>query len=101
MATLGERIKTRREACGMSLAELACVSHVSRGYLYQLERDESSPTIDVALKLAAALGITVNALAYDENMPEDVVVMRQRLDAIAMLANGPNVEKGAGDENGA
>ena len=93
MATVGERIRARREACGLSLTGLSRQSGVSRGFLHLIEQGKTEPTFSKAVRIADALGVTVNALAYDSEMPDnlDVMELRQRIDAaLAAL-------KGAGD----
>jgi transcriptional regulator with XRE-family HTH domain len=59
---IGIRIRNFREKAGMSLAELSRKSGISRGYLYQIERGESSPTQDKLLDIAEALGVLVSEL---------------------------------------
>ena len=61
--TLGERIRTFREAKGLhpnDLAELVG-SHVVT--VYKWERDGSTPKLDDAAKLADVLGVTIDQLA--------------------------------------
>jgi transcriptional regulator with XRE-family HTH domain len=58
----GNRIHALREAMGLSLRDLAERSGVSAPMLSQVERQETSPTIAVAAKIAAGLDLTLSQL---------------------------------------
>ena len=53
---IGPRIRRLREERGWSLTELAERAGISRSYLYQIERGESTPTQEKIDQLAKALG---------------------------------------------
>jgi|SRR5215213_3751012 len=59
---LGERVRALREAMGLSLRDLAERSGVSAPMLSQVERQETSPTIAVAAKIAAGLELSLSQL---------------------------------------
>jgi transcriptional regulator with XRE-family HTH domain len=59
---VGPRIRALREAMGLSLRDLAERSGVSAPMLSQVERQETSPTIAVAAKIAAGLELTLSQL---------------------------------------
>ena len=59
---IARRVRTLRDAQGLSLAALAELSGVSRSNISLIERGESSPTATVLDRLSAALGITLAAL---------------------------------------
>lgn len=61
--SLGQRLRAAREARGLSQVTLAAEAHISQGYLSQLEQDEREPTISIAARLAAALGMSLDELA--------------------------------------
>jgi transcriptional regulator with XRE-family HTH domain len=56
------KIRARRERVGMSQAELAKRSRLSRGYLIRLEAGRQDPTLGTLERLAKALGVKVRAL---------------------------------------
>lgn len=56
---LGERIRGLRKRQGLTLAELARQSHLSVGYISQLERDLSRPSVDTLLKIGRCLGVNI------------------------------------------
>ena len=55
IAAVGPRVKALREAMDLSLRELAERSGVSAPMLSQVERGETSPTLQVASKIASGL----------------------------------------------
>jgi XRE family transcriptional regulator, regulator of sulfur utilization len=61
-ATVGPRIRALRDAMGFSLRDLAERSGVSAPMLSQVERGETSPTLAVAVKIAAGLELTLSQL---------------------------------------
>ena len=74
-AALGPRVRALRDAMGLSLRDLAERSGVSAPMLSQVERQETSPTIAVAAKIAAGLELSLSQLLrLDES--EHVVVSR-------------------------
>lgn len=76
METFGARLKRIREVRGLSQQELADKAGVPYMTIYRAERAiNQEPRISVAVKLARALGVTVDYLVgmYDamETKPED------------------------------
>ncbi|HUA10886.1 MAG TPA: XRE family transcriptional regulator [Solirubrobacteraceae bacterium] len=61
-AAIGARVKALREACGLSLRELAERSGVSAPMLSQVERGTTSPTLTVAARIAAGLDLRLSQL---------------------------------------
>jgi XRE family transcriptional regulator, regulator of sulfur utilization len=59
---VGPRIRALRDAMGLSLRDLAERSGVSAPMLSQVERGETSPTLAVAVKIAAGLELTLSQL---------------------------------------
>jgi XRE family transcriptional regulator, regulator of sulfur utilization len=59
---VGPRIRALREAMSLSLRDLADRSGVSAQMLSQVERNETSPTLAVATKIAAGLELTLSQL---------------------------------------
>jgi transcriptional regulator with XRE-family HTH domain len=58
----GNRVRLLREAMDLSLRDLADRSGVSAPMLSQVERQETSPTLSVAAKIAAGLDLTLSQL---------------------------------------
>jgi transcriptional regulator with XRE-family HTH domain len=59
---IGPRVKALREAMDLSLRELAVRSGVSAPMLSQVERGETSPTLQVAARIAAGLELRLSQL---------------------------------------
>src|SRR5262249_29224692 len=59
---IAARVRELRAGLGLTLAELAARSGVSRSMISVVERGESSPTAALLDKLAAGLGTTLSAL---------------------------------------
>ncbi len=59
---IGDIIRRRREARGVTQAALARRAGLSRMHMIRIERDEISPTLDTLEKVAKALGVTVRNL---------------------------------------
>ena len=72
---VGTRIRSLREAMGLSLRDLGQRSGVSAPMLSQVERGETSPTLAVATRVASGLELTLSQLLrLDEG--EHVAVSR-------------------------
>jgi transcriptional regulator with XRE-family HTH domain len=59
---LGRRVRSLREAQGLSLKTLATKAGVSESFVSQVERGVANPSVASLRRLAAALGATVGAL---------------------------------------
>lgn len=59
---IAERLKARREELGLSLADLAAKSGVSKAMISRIERQEASPTAALLGRLCAGLDITLSGL---------------------------------------
>lgn len=76
---LGARVKALREAMNLSLRDLAERSGVSAPMLSQVERGETSPTLQVAGRIAAGLDLRLSQLLrLDEGGAVSVVRLAER-----------------------
>lgn len=76
---VGPRVKALREAAGLSLRDLAGASGVSAPMLSQVERGETSPTLQVAARIAAGLDLRLSQLLrLDEDGAVTVVRAAER-----------------------
>jgi XRE family transcriptional regulator, regulator of sulfur utilization len=62
LPAIGPRVKALREAMDLSLRDLAVRSGVSAPMLSQVERGETSPTLQVATRIAAGLQLRLSQL---------------------------------------
>lgn len=74
MERFARRLQDRRRAAGFSLDQLAERSGVSRATLSNIERATTNPSLGVAVKIAAALGLSVAHL-LDEDRPRPATVV--------------------------
>ena len=87
---VGRRIRALRDARGLSLRDLAARSGVSAPMLSQVERGATSPTLAVAAKIAAGLGLALSQLL---RLEEGVhVAVSRRADRRAVRTGGHRVE---------
>ncbi len=76
---LGPRIKALREAMDLSLREMSLRSGVSAPMLSQVERGETSPTLQVATRIAEGLDLRLSQLLrLDEDGAVSVVRRSER-----------------------
>ena len=90
--SIGPRVRALREAMDLSLRDLAERSGVSAPMLSQVERDETSPTLQVATRIARGLELRLSQLLrLDERGAVTVVRKRER-------RKGPGRARGHGYE---
>lgn len=80
--TLGERLRARRTALDLTLAEVAERSGLSLPYVSNLERGHGNPTMDALRALAGALEASVGAFLDESSGETDLVEV--------LLASAPN-----------
>jgi DNA-binding XRE family transcriptional regulator len=61
--TLGQKIRSAREADGLTQVELAARAGVAQAYLSYLEQDQREPSLSIAARIAHELGIPLEELA--------------------------------------
>lgn len=79
--TLGADLRALRRTRGMTLADMAKALGRSVGWLSQVERDKSEPTIDDLREIAALLGVSVSMLFRHGAAPADEAGYIVRKDA--------------------
>jgi len=77
-AAVGGRVRSLREAMGLSLRDLADRTDVSAPMLSQVERGETSPTLSVAARIAAGLDLTLSQLLRLDEGRHLVITRRGR-----------------------
>ena len=66
--TFGQKLRELREANGMSRETLSVASDVTFSTIHGYEMDRRSPSLAIAQKLAAALGVSCEAFAECEDV---------------------------------
>lgn len=69
---IGKKIKELRVLKGLTQEELADRSELSKGFISQLERDLTSPSIATLIDILQCLGTTINDF-FNDAPPEQVV----------------------------
>lgn len=69
---IGQKLKELRVAKGLTQEELADRAELSKGFISQLERDITSPSIATLMDILQCLGTTINEFFSEE--PEEQVV---------------------------
>ena len=75
---IGEKIKTKRKELGYSLKTLASLTELTPGFLSQIERDVSEPSITSLRKIADALEVAVFYFFIDAPKSNPVVRKNDR-----------------------
>lgn len=71
--TLGTKLKARREKKGYTLKQTAEISGLSIGFISQVERGQTDPSLSSLKKLAEALDVKLGDL-FEQNSVEHVLV---------------------------
>jgi transcriptional regulator with XRE-family HTH domain len=82
--TLGQHVTAMRKKKGLSQADLGKAIGTSGDIIGRYERDEVKPSIEVAVKIANALDISLDYLVGKTKMELDAEALR-RLEDIATL----------------
>lgn len=69
---IGQRIKQLRIKNGLTLEELASRTELSKGFLSQLERDLTSPSISTLSDITEALGLSLSTFFLEEKQEKIV-----------------------------
>lgn len=72
---IGEKIKNRRLQMGLTQEELADRSDLTKGFISQLERDHTSPSVDTLENIVNALGLSMAGFFVESE--EEPVVYRK------------------------
>ncbi|MCC7361563.1 MAG: helix-turn-helix domain-containing protein [Anaerolineales bacterium] len=70
---LGERLRARREALGLTLRALGAQVGLSASFLAQVERSLANPSIESLQQIAAVLKVPIFYFFTEERAPERVV----------------------------
>jgi len=90
---VGERLRTSRKAVDMTLEALARASDRSIGYISQIERGLSSPTIRDVAVFARVLGVPFVDLLKEPLSAADDTPVRLNADRFAVAFRGSGITK--------
>lgn len=81
---LGQRVRALRRSAGMSQEQLGEAAALFRTYVARIESGAADPTLSVLLRLAEALGVTVQTL-FDNNLESaDPQVQSQASESVSL-----------------
>ncbi|MBR4658653.1 MAG: helix-turn-helix transcriptional regulator [Clostridia bacterium] len=101
MVDIGDRIKRRRLKLGLTQEELAARTELSKGFISQLERNLTSPSIATLMDILEALGTDISdffARNDDEKVvftPDDMFVSEDAESGHSICWLVPNAQKNA------
>jgi transcriptional regulator with XRE-family HTH domain len=58
----GAKLRAARQAAGLTIQRVADAAGVTKGFVAQVERDETSPSVSTLLRICDAIGIEVGSL---------------------------------------
>jgi len=76
---IGQKIKALRLASELTQSELAARSRLTKGFISQLERDQTSISLDSLLDILEALGTTITEFFGDIGQSQVVFSPKQRI----------------------
>ena len=85
MSVIGENIKKRREALGMSQNRLAKSAGIGQSTLSSIESDTKSPVIDTIILLSKVLGCTVSELIGEADLAAEQARSADELELLAIF----------------
>jgi transcriptional regulator with XRE-family HTH domain len=74
----GARLRAAREAGGLTLEEVASAVGVTKGYVSQVERDLSRPSVATLWRMCEVLGVTVGDLTDPEVLAAEPIYRERR-----------------------
>ncbi|MBO4563299.1 MAG: helix-turn-helix transcriptional regulator [Clostridia bacterium] len=98
---IGDRIKRRRQKLGLTQEELAARTELSKGFISQLERNLTSPSIATLMDILEVLGVDISdffAKAEDEKIvftSDDMFEKEDEEAGSSVLWLVPNAQKNA------
>lgn len=78
----GSRLRSLREARGLTQQKLGELAETSYKYLGSIERGEENPSLKVMIKLAKALGVELRDLVEFEHEETSVTQLRKKLNGL-------------------
>lgn len=77
MHIFGKRLKQLRTEQSLTMQNLSDKSGVSKSMISKIEREEVQPTLDVAVKLAQALGKTLTEVLHESAEQRQIIYIKE------------------------
>ena len=75
--TIGIRLREAREGLGLSQEAVAARARLNTSYLSQIERGKKAPSLDVLVRIAAAVNLSLGELFADDEGAVPALEMRE------------------------
>ena len=87
--SFGKNLASIRKEKGLTQEDLVQKSGVAISQIRRYETDKSSPTLDVIMKLAVTLGVSIDELAFDKGhgIAENKIMDRELLEKFEIISN--------------
>jgi len=85
---LGNTIRELRQKHGLTIAEVAEQTGISRGMLSKIENAQTATSLDTLAKLASALGVSLSTLFRNYNMPAGGAQLVKRDQGMEVVRRG-------------
>src|SRR5882724_789571 len=92
-ALFGSRIRSLREAAGISREHAAENADINANYLGEIERGEKWPSIEVIQRLAGALSVSLSAFFEFEGEERDSAVLRSKPHDLLAARNAKHLQQ--------
>lgn len=90
---LGRRLRSLREARGLTQQQLGEVADLSFKYLGAIERGEENPSLKILAKLATALGVELRDLFEFEHEDTSPAQLKKKLDRLLKAADTETLQQ--------
>jgi len=77
LTTIGSRLRGTRESLGLSQEAAAARAEINTSYLSQIERGRKAPSLDVLLRIAGAVNLSLAEVFADQESPALAVDARE------------------------
>ena len=93
--SLGQNLAKFRKEKGLTQEDLVRLSGVAISQIRRYETDKSSPSLDVIIKLAKSLGVSIDEMVFDKatGIAADKIVDRELLDQFEAVSSMGEEEK--------
>jgi len=92
LTTIGSRLRGARESLGLSQEAVAARAGLNTSYLSQIERGRKTPSLEVFVRLAASVNLTLAELFTDKEEPSPALGARE---VERLLVNVPRERRAA------
>ena len=95
---IGAKLRSSRQAQGLTLEQLAAASDLTKGFISRIERDETMPSVPTLVQLCQALSLPIGSLFEEPDVQLVALDGAPRINmggigADERLVNGPRVER--------